>query len=434
MIRLLVLSFIVCQLSPAAGFRASVVKVDITPSTPKWLLGYGARQSNGVHDPIFHRIVAMDDGDTKILLVSTDLCLFSPTIYDEVAQRIQKQTGIAPVYFWWTVTHTHSAPEVGPPGVYKVLLKGRSEHPVDDEYTERIMSTLVEGAKEALAKLEPARLASGTGLAMANINRRARDVDGKISLGLNPDGPVDRQIGLIRIEKADKSPLVLIANYSMHGTVLSGKFLAVSGDAQGAVSSYVEQKLGAPMLYINGAAGNIAPIYSVYPDPISGHLTQFNVLLGDKILAANRAIDAATSDVKLWAAEKWVETPRKKGLDWTEDLAAYAGTSPSGTPLVRVPIRFLKVNDTAIWSAPVELFCEISMNVRNQSPFANTFYFGYTNGWIGYLPTQAGFAEGGYEPTTSVFSDQVERHITEAVVSYLQGIPKNQVSQSVTKP
>ena len=81
------------------------------------------------------------------------------------------------------------------------------------------------------------------------------------------------------------------------------------------------------------------------------------------------------------------------------------------------------MNDTAIWSAPVEMFCEISMNVRNHSPFANTFYFGYTNGWVGYLPTEAGFAEGGYEPATSVFSDQVERRITEAVVSYLQGMP-----------
>ena len=283
MIRLLVLSFLVCQLVTAAGFRASVVKVDITPGTPKWLLGYGARQSTGVHDPIFHRIVAMDDGETKILLVSTDLCLFSPTVYDEVAQRIQKLTGVAPVRFWWAVTHTHSAPEVGPPGVYKVLLKGRSEHPVDNEYTEKIMSTLVEGAKDALAKLEPARLVSGTGLALANINRRARDADGRISLGLNPDGPVDRQIGLIRIDKADGSPLVLIANYAMHGTVLSGQSLVISGDAQGIVSGYVEQKLGAPMLYINGAAGNIAPIYSVYPDPRSGHLTQFNVLLGDKI-------------------------------------------------------------------------------------------------------------------------------------------------------
>ena len=81
----------------------------------------------------------------------------------------------------------------------------------------------------------------------------------------------------------------------MHGTVLSGKYVEISGDAQGTVAGYVEQKLGAPMLYINGAAGNIAPIYSVYDTPRSGHLTQFNVLLGDRILAANRAIDAATS-------------------------------------------------------------------------------------------------------------------------------------------
>ena len=181
----------------------------------------------------------------------------------------------------------------------------------------------------------------------------------------------------------------------MHGTVLSGKFMEISGDAQGIVAGYVEQKLGAPMLYINGSAGNIAPIYSVYPDPKSAHLSQFNVLLGDKILAANRAIGAATGDVKLWAGEKWVETPRKKGLDWTEDLTSYTRTSPSGTPLVRLPVRFLTINDTAILERARELFCEISMQVRNLSPFAKTFYFGYTNGWIGYLPTKAGFAEGG---------------------------------------
>jgi hypothetical protein len=418
----LLLLFCLPILPLCAAFRASVVKVDITPSTPKWLLGYGARQSTGVHDPIFHRIVAMDDGETKFLMVSTDLCLFSPTVYDEAAKRIEKETGIPPVRFWWTVTHTHSAPEVGPPGVYKVLLKGRSEHPVDTEYTEHISNLLVAGAKDALAKLEPARLASGTGMSMANINRRALDFDGKTSLGLNPDGPVDRQIGLLRIEKANGSPLALIANYAMHGTVLSGQFMQISGDAQGTVAAYVEQKLGAPMLYINGAAGDIAPIYSVYPTPRAGHLTQFNVMLGDRILAANGAMGAATDGVKLSADEKWVETPRKKGLDWPDDLPAYSRSDASGTPLVRLPIRFLKLNDTVIWSAPVEMFCEISIHVRNRSPFANTFFFGYTNGWIGYLPTKAGFAAGGYEPTTSVFSDQVEQDVTKAVVTYLQGI------------
>src|SRR5262245_57646504 len=144
--KLLILGCFLSRLLPAE-FRASVVKVDVTPTASKWLLGYAARQSTGVHDPIFHRVVAMDDGETKIILVSTDLCLFSPTVYDEAARRIERATGIAALRLLWTVTHTHSAPEIGPPGVYKVLLKGRSEHPVDEEYTEKIICSLVQGVQ-----------------------------------------------------------------------------------------------------------------------------------------------------------------------------------------------------------------------------------------------------------------------------------------------
>ncbi len=410
--------------SMSAAFRASVVKVDITPSTPKWLLGYGPRQSTAIHDRIYHRIVAMDDGAARYLIVSSEVCLFAPSVYDDAARRIQKETGVDPVRFLWTMTHTHSAPEVGPPGIYSVLLKGRSDHPVDTEYTGQFIASLVKGAADALAQLAPARVATGTGHANANINRRARDTDGRISLGLNPDGPVDRQIGLIRLETATGSPIALLANYAMHGTVLSGRFTEISGDAQGAVATYVESKIGAPMLYINGAAGNIAPIYSVYDTPRAGHLSQFNVLLGDRILAANSAIAPAASEVRLWAGENWIESPRKKGLGWPEDLMQWSRETPGGTPLVRMPARFLRINDTVLWSLPVEMFCEISMEVRNRSPFPNTFFAGYTNGWIGYLPTKAGFAEGGYEPTTSVFTEQAQQDVTEAVVSYIQSIPR----------
>ena len=61
-----------------AEFRASVVKMDITPDQAEWLMGYDARQSTGVHDRIYHRIVAMDDGATQFYIISSDLCLFSP--------------------------------------------------------------------------------------------------------------------------------------------------------------------------------------------------------------------------------------------------------------------------------------------------------------------------------------------------------------------
>ena len=176
------------------------------------------------------------------------------------------------------------------------------------------------------------------------------------------------------------------------------------------------------MLYINGAAGDLAPIYTVYPDFQTGHLSQFRVLLGDKILAAYQLMGPGTSDVHLALGEKSVETPRRTGLGWTPELGNYTRTGTGGQAKVLLPIRFLRINDDiAIWSAPVELFCEIAMHVRNLSPFPYTFYFGYSNGWLGYLPTKAEFAFGGYEPKTSPFTDQAEGDVTRSVVSYLQG-------------
>jgi len=406
----------------AAGFRASVVKIDITPDKPQWLLGYGPRQSTGAHDHLYHRIVAMDDGTTQFFLVSTDICLYSPSVYDDVMSTLEAATGIKPLQVWWTVTHTHAAPEVGPPGLGTAFLGERYNHDHNSEYTAWVKRKLIEGIKEARDKLEPARLGVGWGWAMSNINRRARDVEGEAFLGLNPDGPADRQIGLLRLNKPDGKLLVLIANYAMHGTVLGPQNVLISGDAPGVVAEYVEQKLGAPMLYINGAAGNLAPIYSVYPDFESGHLSQFRVLLGDKILAANALIGRTTSDVRLALGQQIVETPRKSNMGWAPDLEKYLRKSDGGENIVRLPLRFLKINDDiAIWSAPLEMFCEIAMRARNLSPFPYTFYFGYSNGWLGYMPTKAEFPYGGYEPSVSPYTPQAEDDVLRSVVGYWQG-------------
>ncbi len=398
------------------AFRAAAAKVDITPEGPQWLMGYAARQSTGVLDRIYHRVVGFDSGETQFYLVASDLCLFSPTVYAEAARTLESQLGIPRAQFWWSVTHTHSAPEVGPPDIYRMLL-GRSDHEWDRNYTSRVIASLVEAVRTARERLEPARVAFGTGTALANLNRRAKDVDGQVSLGLNPEGPADRQVNLVRVERADGRPIALVVNYAMHGTVLSGQNLLVSGDAPGTVSAYLEQKLGAPVLYVNGAAGDLAPIYSVYPDARSGHLSQFKVLLGDRVMAALAGLPAATGEVTMRVGEQFVETPRRSDLVWPEELAAYA--KPGSTPMVRLPVRFLRINDTVIWSAPVELFCEIAMDLRGRSPFARTFYFGYTNGWFGYLPTAKAFAEGGYEPRTSPFTAQAASDLERTVAAFL---------------
>jgi len=399
-----------------ADLRAAAAKVDITPRNSQWLLGYQARQSDGVLDHIYHRVLALDAGGTPFYLISTDVCLFSPSFHDAVMRELQTRTGVDPAHVWWSVTHTHAAPELGPPDMYKVLL-GRSDHEWDREYTKLVVDALIEAVKTAHDTLEPARLSVATTAANANINRRARDVDGKTSLGLNPDGPVDRQVNLIRVQRPDGSPIALVVNYAMHGTVMSGQNLKISGDAPGVVAAYVEEQLGVTVLYINGAAGNVAPIYSVYADPSSGHLSQFRVLLGDRVISAVRAMPSGTDRVVIRHARQVVETPRRADLSWPDEMATYA---TNDRQRLRLPLRFVAINDNVIWSAPVEMFCEIAIGIRERSPFKQTFYFGYTNGWFGYLPTAKGFDEGGYEPRTSPFTSQVESDLTTAVNGFLR--------------
>lgn len=411
----------------AAPFRASAVEVDITPTTPQWLLGYGARQSDGVHDHLFLRIAALDDGKTTIYFISSDLCIFSPGYYDKVAQEIQRELGIPPESIWWMATHTHSAPELGPPGVPAIFMPERYKQAKNGdsnpEYTEFVEKKLLSGLRLARTKLQPARLGLGHGFSTANINRRAKDVDGKVRLGMNPDGPVDRQIGVIRLENLNGGLIGLIANYPIHGTDLGAANLKISADVPGVVARYVEEKLGAPMLFINGAEGNLAPIYSVYPDPKSGHLGEFRVLLGDRIIQANQRIVEMTTNVVLTESEDVVETPLRAGLIWPPKLGKYIRTTPGGVTLIRIPVRFLQINHEAVlWGAPLELFCQIAMDVRNRSRFPFTFYFGLLDGWLGYLPTGQAIREGGYEPATSPFTERAEDDLRQAVSAHLAGL------------
>lgn len=421
--RLLLFLFIASAICARAEFRAAVVKVEITPESPQMLRGYSPRMSTKVRDPLYHRIVALANDDTKFVFIASDLCSLSPAYCDRITGALAADLGLPAENIWWSITHTHSSPYVGPPGVPGVLMPNRFQFRIDPAYTEFVERKLTEGVREAMAKLEAARLSIGRGYAEANINRRARDVGGEVRLGMNPAGAVDRRIGLLRVDRADGAPLALLANYAMHATVLGGTSTLVSADAPGAVAAHVEEKLGAPMLYLNGAAGNMAPLYSGRPETEARVLDQFKVLLGDPILDASRRARPVDGGIGLRASRIIVETPKRPGLGWSDELKDYLRTDKDGAETLLVPVRFLRLSDDIVlWSAPMELFCEISNTIRDRSPFTHTLYLGYTGGTFGYLPTEQEYQAGGYEPATSPFTASAAAHLSEAVNRHLREI------------
>lgn len=114
-------------------------------------------------------------------------------------------------------------------------------------------------------------------------------------------------------------------------------------------------------------------------------------------------------------------TPVKEGLTWPVALNDYLVDASADVKQIKVPARFLNINGKiGIWASPLELFCEISNEVRDRSPFPYTFYFGYTNGWLGYMLTEEEWAYKGYEPTVSPFVPGAGERFGEAVLSYLQ--------------
>ncbi len=412
--------FLHCSRSAAQElFRAAFAKVDITPDRSQWLHGYAPRQSDGIRDPIFHRIAIMHDGVTEFVLVSTDVCTISPVFYDEFCKRFESETGIPSSNLWWTTTHTHSAPHLGPQDMGRLFygtLGDRFSIQDDPAYWKWAQDQIMDGIKTARKNLVPAKLSIIKTVSEANVNRREKNAEGKIVLGVNLEGPVDRQVGILRVDNQAGELLGLIVNYAIHGTAFNGENKKISGDVTGIVAKYVEDQTKVPMLFINGAEGNVAPRYSVGGAIESPLLERYKSLLGDAILNALDQEQEATDNVKLQLSKIEVLTPRKEGLGWLDELQDYSAISDDGQQLVKLPVWSLVINDsTLIWSAPLELFSEYALAVRASSPYANTFYFGLTNGSMLYLPTAAAFAEGGYEPNVSVFTPSAEAAFIETV-------------------
>jgi hypothetical protein len=272
---------------------------------------------------------------------------------------------------------------------------------------------MVAAAKEALARLEPARIGYATDMAYVNVNRDEKIGEG-YHMGFNPTGPSDKTVAVMSVTRPDGSPIAVYANYPVHGVVMyrahtKGDEIQVTGDLPGWTSRYVEERLkGAVALWTSGAAGDQNPLYmATYnqdaPDVVDEGPGGWAILdvqsrrLGEAIVRATASVRNTTATVRLWGAQTSVTCPGQMRAEPPvpgQPMAGYrapAKVAMKDGPAVTIPLHLAMVNDIALAGASAEVYSQIGQAIKQTSAFDRTMVVTLLPNRMGYVPTDEAY-------------------------------------------
>ena len=87
-------------------------KADITPKFPVYMRGYSSRNclSNGVEEPLEAGVLVLQQGRTKLLVITLDNLGLERHCVQKLCADIEKATGFGEADTYLCCSHTHFAP------------------------------------------------------------------------------------------------------------------------------------------------------------------------------------------------------------------------------------------------------------------------------------------------------------------------------------
>ena len=240
--------------------KAGVYRVDITGPIGISMVGYYARDgvSTGVERPMTATALVLSTDTAKIAIVACDLAFIQNPAVDEIRSRIAAAIGTEPHCILINCSHTHCGPTL--PGF---TFESEAQRAMQATYLENLKHQLIGCVQAANHRLRPARIGFDRGSAVVGINRREQDTDGKYVLGENPDGPLDTDVAVVRVDEAGGKPMAVLFTYGCHTVTMGPKCLMQTPDFPGPARQLIEDATGATALYLQAAAGNINPITGI---------------------------------------------------------------------------------------------------------------------------------------------------------------------------
>ena len=440
---LLLFSLCACNSSatPETTEEPLVLKVgyareDITPSTPVPMGGYGNshnRISEGVAYPLYATCIAFTYGEEKLLLFTQDLINSSWT--GQARMAITSATGVPADRIMVCATHTHHTPDQG------------SKDERIAKYQIQYLTAMTKAAVAALKDCSPATLSAGkTETEGLNFVRHYLLSDGTYGgdnfgdfnantiVGHATEG--DPQMIVLKADREGNKKDIAIVNWQAHPCKTEGgsKNRLLSPDFIAPMRTYFEYNAGMHFAYFTGAAGNQNTSTRIQSE---NNYLSFDELGAELAKVAMSALENATqlpSDgIRSVIEEREFPTNREKvdqlaqavevvalwqgGANTTEanKLARKYGMSSvyeasairsrvNRAPTAKYELNAICVGGWAFVTAPYEMFTNMALWVKKDSPFDYTMVFSCANGANGYFATEAAYDYFSYEGTTSRFA------------------------------
>ena len=435
-----------------SGLQVGYARENIHPKESVPLGGYGQtskRMSENTLDYLMGTCVAFKEGDTTILLFSQDLLLSVAGWTKDLRTQINQKLGIPEAHIMICSTHTHSGPDTN------------SSNPSIANYRTMYMEQMVKAAEKAVADLAPATLYGTRIDAPINFIRHYTMKDGSIagpnfgdwSSGITghvrePD--VDMQ--LIKIDREGDKKDIVMANWQCHSTMTGGVSKPdLSADYIGAFREKLEAETDMEFIYFLGASGDITPSSAWTKDDHDMNYQQVGQALTDYALEALKnlkPIEGAGIKASQMIFEGavnhddehlGVEARKVKdvydtiGKDEATALAHTLGISSvyhanailaraSRPATTTTEINTIRIGGLGFVAAPIEMFSDHGMYIKENSPFAFTVVATCANEYRNYIPTADAYDYGCYESYTSTFAKGVGEDLAEQFTEMLKAL------------
>jgi hypothetical protein len=409
-------------LAQNVNWKAAAATVVITPDEPMWMAGYASRKkpSEGKAHDLFAKALAIADANgERFVIVTTDLLSITPELRDDVVRRVQQSHNLPAHALMMNASHTHCGPEIRD-GL--ILQRNGNEKfaALARDYTKKIAERIAQTVGRALNNLQSANLTYSYARAGFAMNRRLPVPNGPPINSPYPDGPVDHQVPVLRVESANGDTLAIMFGYACHNTTLS--FQLFCGDYAGFAQQYIEeQHPGAVALFVTGCGGDQNP----YPRKTIELAQQHGRSLATAVQAALETrstrpiqgpIRSALENVNLEFAtpptrDQLLERTKSKTARtaaYAKRLLAMLDRDGALRTEYAFPLQAVQFGDDLTLVALCgESVVDYSLRLKRElrqspdagvdSPGPQIWVAGYSNHVFGYLPSRRVLEEGGYE-------------------------------------